>query len=388
MMDMETALDEMLSHVTARPKSERVSLFQAQNRILAQDIVAQRDQPPFAASAMDGYACLSTDLPGALKLVGEAAAGSPFLGVLPPRCCLRISTGAPIPEGVDCVIIQEDAIVSGDIVSLYGGSSGANIRKRGNDYSVGDVLLKSGRKLTPLDIALVAATGIEQVRVARRPIVTIISGGDEIVAAQIFDSVGPSLSAFVETWGGAIAKHLLVRDDPEALTRALKKSAGQCDLVVIVGGASVGPHDHSKAGLDAIGAQIFVPKIAIKPGKPTWFATAPNLMILGLPGNPASALVCARLFLAPLLQSLLGRPKMTARATSHAHLVGTIPPTGKRQEAFRMMFDPSSGSASIIGDQDSSLVSVLSKSDGLFVQTANHDQVQAGASIQLLLWDR
>jgi molybdopterin molybdotransferase len=225
--------------------------------------------------------------------------------------------------------------------------------------------------------------------------VTIVSGGDEIIAAgtvptgaQIFDSVGPSLSAFVEMWGGVIAQRILVRDDPIALTRALERSAGQCDLVVIVGGASVGPHDHGKAGLEAIGAQIWVPKIAIKPGKPTWFATAPNLIILGLPGNPASALVCARLFLAPLLQSLLGRPKMAAQRMSIAHLVGAIPPTGKRQEAFRMEFDPPSSTASIIGDQDSSLVSVLSRSDGLFVQAANQDQIQTAMPIQLLLWNR
>lgn len=395
MMDMETALDVMLGHVTATPKSEHMSLFQAHNRILAQDVVAQRDQPPFAASAMDGYACLSADLPGQLLLVGEAAAGSPFLGGLPTKGCVRISTGAPIPDGADCVIIQEDAKVSGDMVALNRGVSGANIRKRGNDYVAGDVLLQSGRKLTSLDIALAAATGVDHLKVACRPKITIISGGDEIIAAgtvptgaQIFDSVGPSLSAFVETWGGVIAKRILVRDDLFALTRALESAAGQCDLVVIVGGASVGPHDHGKAGLEAVGAQIFVPKIAIKPGKPTWFATAPNLMILGLPGNPASALVCARLFLAPLLQSLLGRPNNAALQTSSALLGDAVPATGNRQEAFRMTFDPSSSLAKILGDQDSSLVSALSRSDGLFVQTANQDQVQAGASIQLLLWDR
>jgi molybdopterin molybdotransferase len=395
MMDVETALDVMLSHATATPKSENVALFQAHHRILARDVVAPRDQPPFAASAMDGHACASTDLPGQLRLIGQAAAGSPFMGVLPPKSCVRISTGAPVPEGADCVVKQEDAQVSGDIVSLKRAISGANIRKRGNDYSAADVLLQSGRKLTSLDIALAAATGADHLSVARQPTVIIISGGDEIIAAgtvptdaQIFDSVGPSLSAFVEMWGGVIVKRILVRDDPVTLTRALETAAGECDLVVIVGGASVGPHDHGKAGLEAIGAQIFVPKIAIKPGKPTWFAIAPNLIILGLPGNPASALVCARLFLAPLLQSLLGRPNSSALRTTRAILRDAVPATGARQEAFRMAFDPSSGITNMLGDQDSSLVSVLSKSDGLFVQMANQDQVQAGTSIQLLLWDR
>ena len=386
----------MLACVTAG-ESESVSLEEAQDRVLAKPILAARDQPPFAASAMDGYALRSADTPGCLRLIGESAAGRGFNGRCEAGTIIRISTGAPMPHGADTVIMQEDVTRDGEQVTVPAVAAGGHIRPRGGDFHAGTVLLPKGRKLDGGALGLVAAAGAAAVPVMRRPRIAILSSGDELAAPgtvpndfQIYDSATYGLAALIRSWGGAPRRLAIERDDPGAIAVAAEQGLADSELLLVLGGASVGDHDHAKPALLRLGLRMAVDKVAVRPGKPTWFGTTPLGPVLGLPGNPASALVCACLFLRPLIEAMLGRDPADATLMRRAHLLHPLPANGPREHYLRARIDSDGEgrlTARAFENQDSSLLSVFSAANGLIRLVPDAPAHEAGALVDVLSWD-
>jgi molybdopterin molybdotransferase len=296
--------------------SENVALSESLGRHLVRDVVALRDQPEAPLSAMDGYAIRFDDLPGPWSVVGESAAGAaPGRGVSPGEA-MRIFTGALLPPGADTIVVQEDVARDGDVLTLVRdgpGARGRHVRPRAADFAAGDCLLAAGTRLTPGAIAAAAMSGAGDFAVGRRPRVAIVTTGDELVQpgrplepGQIPDSNGVMLAAMLagEVAGPVLPHHLA--DDRAKLARALKELARRHDVIVTVGGASVGDHDHVRGALDDAGGRLDFWKIAMKPGKPLIAGTLGDAVLLGLPGNPSSAFVTATLFLLPLVRHLSG----------------------------------------------------------------------------------
>lgn len=293
--------------------TEDVSLHDAPGRTLAEAIVATRDQPAFAASAMDGYAVRFADVGEPLTVVGEAAAGHPFGRSLASGETVRIGTGAPVPAGADHVLIQEEAERDGDRVrATQPQPRPRNIRTAGRDFASGDTLMAAGSRVEARHIGLLAAANRTDVLVRRRPRIGVITSGDELVPAgqplspsSIVDSATAGLPALVRGWG-AEAEHLgRAADDLAAVTK-LWRTAHDMDLLVTVGGASVGERDLLRRSLEDAGGRVLWAGVAIRPGKPTWLGECEGTPILGLPGNPAAALVAARLLLRPAIEAMLG----------------------------------------------------------------------------------
>lgn len=384
----------ILEYAKALP-SEFVPLRAALGRSLRETIVAARAQPPFAASAMDGYALRSADTPGVLRVVGEAGAGRALGRALELGEAARIFTGAPLPEGADGVLIQEDAARDGDTVTAPQVSASRHVRRSGVDFEAGAVLLEVGRVLDGGAIALAAAAGRADLRVARRPRVAILSGGDEIVppgstptADQIFDSVSYGVAALAETWGASAETGAPLPDDPAAIARRVEAALAKTDVAVVIGGASVGDHDHARPALRAVGAELLFEKVALRPGKPTWFARRSDQVVLGLPGNPASAFVCARLFLRPLIDQLLGRDPAEACRTQRARLSAPLAANGPRETYLRAVLRPDEGGqlwADCPHNQDSSLISVFAQANCLVVREPEASEAAAGDLVEVLL---
>jgi molybdopterin molybdotransferase len=373
---------------------ETVPLAQALGRTLAQAIDATRDQPPFAASAMDGWTIRRVDLTpdASFRIAGESAAGRAYPGVIGPGEAVRIFTGAPIPAGADLVVIQEEATRDGDTVRFAASDDPkSNIRPAGGDFRAGDRLLEAGDRLDPWRLCLAAAAGRASLTVARRPRITILATGDELVPPgadpapdQIFESGSIALAALVETWGGSATRLTAAADDASAIADAVARV--EADLIVTVGGASVGDHDLVKPAMGRLGLTLRVETIAVRPGKPTWFGTlADGRRVLGLPGNPASALVCAELFLRPLLAALTGRDP--ARALIAARLAAPLPANGPREHWLRaaLSIDPQGRTiVSAFPDQDSSLVGVFSQADALIRRSVGAGAALAGDIVDVL----
>jgi molybdopterin molybdotransferase len=391
MISVAEARSAMLA-LTRETRAEKIALSAALGRTLRQRVVAARPQPPFTASAMDGYAVRSADTPGLLHCVGEAGAGRALSRPLQAGECARIFTGAPLPEGADAVLIQEDAERRGDDVRAPVIESGRHVRGAGVDFAAGATLLEPGRSLDAAAIALAAAAGAAELSVSAKPRVVILSGGDEIVPLgvsprpdQIFDSVSFGVAAFAETWGASASSHATFSDDPEIIARRVHDALADADLAVVVGGASVGDHDHARPALRAIGAELVFEKVALRPGKPTWFARRDNQLVLGLPGNPASAFVCARLFLRPLLERMLGREP--APDAYVARLRGRLAANGARETYLRAhVAGDAMGQlwARAFDDQDSSLISVFAASNALLVRAANAPAAEDGDIVDIL----
>jgi molybdopterin molybdotransferase len=362
--------------------------------VLAEDVAAGRDQPPFAASAMDGYALRAQDAPGALRLVGESAAGRGYAGEVSAGQAVRIFTGAAVPAGADTVAIQEEVRREDELAIVGQVRRGANIRPAGGDFSAGETLLQAGVRLDPWRVALAAAAGRAQVPVRPRPRVAILSTGEEIVEApaapgpfQIFDSGSPGLGALVTSWGGTAVRARPVRDDLEALIEAL--GAADSDLVVTIGGASVGDHDLVRAAAQALGLELKVASVAVRPGKPTFFGVlGDGRPMLGLPGNPASAFVCAELFLRPLIAALQGAP--TEPPMVQAELAEPLPANGPREHWMRARLEWAQGRliARPLRDQDSSLVAVFAQADALLRRAPDAAAAAAGTLAEVLPLDR
>jgi molybdopterin molybdotransferase len=374
---------------------EQVALADAIGRVLAAPIAADRDQPPFDASAMDGWAIRRADLsPEArFRIVGESAAGRSYAQPVEAGQAVRIFTGAPVPPGADLVVIQENAVRDGDTVgfTIDRDPPPGNIRPAGGDFRSGDLLLAEGARIDAWRLSLAAAAGRATLDVARRPRVAILATGDELVPPgatpapdQIFESGSFSLAALVAAWGGEAVKLKAQADDLAAIARAVDEA--ETDLIVTVGGASVGDHDLVKPALQTLGLDLRVQTVAVRPGKPTWFGTLrDSRRVLGLPGNPASALVCAELFLRPLLAALTGADP--ALAISAGVLTAPVPATGPREHwmrAARAVDAEGRVMVTPFPDQDSSLIGVFSRADCLVMRPASAPAAAAGEVVQLL----
>ncbi len=390
---VEAALAAMLGQVAALPV-EAVPVEDADGRWLAEDVVATRDQPPFDASAMDGWAVREGDVaPGAiLTIVGESAAGRGFTGTIGPGQTARISTGAPLPAGAERVVIQEDAERRGDQLHLSEGPlSAAAIRRRGGDFAEGARLVAAGQRINPWRLALAASAGTANLICGRRPQVAILATGDELVEPgqpigpdQIFNSAAPALAAFVARQGGIATRLTRAADTDAAIVSAVQPAS--FDVLVTVGGASVGDHDRVKPALRSLGAVLHIEGVAMRPGRPVWFATLPDgRLVLGLPGNPASALVCAELFLAPILARLQGAKPVDRFGT--AVLAAPVAANGPRDHYMRgrvVVGADGRHHATPLSDQDSSLVSILAAANTLIRRPPHAPAAEIGEVVAVL----
>ncbi len=388
MIEVDQALARLFALCAPLP-SETVPLAQAAGRVLAEPVTARRDQPPFAASAMDGYAlagpCVAGDV---LRVVGHAGAGHGFDGQINPGEALRIFTGAPVPAGCDRVLIQENTTPQGDSLRVdIPPEAGANIRPAGQDFRAGD-RLSAPRRLKPVDLALIAAMNLPEVRVARRPQVAIIATGDELVmpgevprADQIIASNGFALKAMAEA-EGAQARLLPIARDDKALLRAVMEMARGADVIVTIGGASVGEHDLVAPVATELGAELAFHKIAMRPGKPLMAGRLFGGLMLGLPGNPVSAIVCAHLFLLPLLRALQGLGAYPAPSRA-AVLSVPVPANGPRAHYMRAILEPGNGIRPV-ARQDSALLGVLAGADALLIRPVNDPARAPGHPVRYL----
>jgi molybdopterin molybdotransferase len=394
LLSVEEARRRMLAGVKTLGVEE-VCLAAALGRALAADVFASRDQPPFAASAMDGWAVRALDGAGPRRIIGESAAGHGFAGVVGPGEAVRIFTGAAVPAGADAVVIQEDATREGERVIIPAAADPRHIRPAGQDFRAGGMLLAAGARLDPWRLSLAAAAGHAKLAVAARPKVAILSTGEEVIEPggspgpfQIFNSGSTALGALVAAWGGEAVSSRTVGDDAAAIAQAVADLA--CDLLVTVGGASVGDHDLVKPALAELGLQLIVESVAVRPGKPTWFGRlGDGRRVLGLPGNPASALVCAELFLRPLLRAMQGAdpaPRMIVAKAAKA-----MPGNVGREHWMRARLSHG-GDGSLIAeafeDQDSSLVTIFAGADALMRRASGAPAAAAGQPVDVLVLER
>jgi molybdopterin molybdotransferase len=389
------SIEEALEHVlaVARPTAiETVPIAACFGRVLAEPLRAARDQPPFDASAMDGYALRTADAPGALRLVGESAAGHPYAGALKAGEAIRISTGAPIPAGADTVVMQEDVTRDGTTLTVPASPLGKNIRPRAGDFAEGAALLEPGRMLSAGDVTLAATAGLAQLHVRRAPRIKIFGGGDELVApgetpgpAQIFESGSYGVAALARAWGAEAERAPPLPDQRGKISAAVKAQLGAADVLVLIGGASVGDHDHARGALEDLVSTLVFEKVALKPGKPTWLARLGDSVVLGLPGNPASALVTARLFLVPMIERMLVLDPARAMDRIQAKLAKRAPKNGDRVHYMRARATFGEEiSVTPMSDQDSSLTTGLSQANALIRQEKGEAVREAGEPVPIL----
>ena len=389
LLAVDDARARMLAEISALP-AEAVPLAASIGRVLAENVAAVRDQPPFAASAMDGWAVRSADAPGSLRIVGESAAGHGFEGAVGAGEAVRIFTGAAVPQGCDAVVIQEDAERDGETVRVPAVAAANFIRPAGGDFQAGAVLLTRGSRIDPWRLSLAASAGRAEISVSARAQVALLSTGEEIVEApatpgpfQIYDSGVPALAAMIEGWGGTVIRAKPVRDALDAVIVALR--GAQADLIVTVGGASVGDHDLVRAAGAALGLSLRVESVNVRPGKPTFFGVlGDGRRLLGLPGNPASAFVCAEMFLKSILSAYQGAA--TDPVTATARLEQALPANGSREHWMRAKLTYAEGGVTVrpYRDQDSSLVSVFAASDALMRRLAGAEAAAAGTVVEVL----
>ena len=400
LMPVAEALEKVLSGVVPLGP-EQAGLRFAAGRTLAHSLSAALTHPPFDASAMDGYALRAADLvklPAVLNIIGEAAAGWPFAGTIGRGEAARIFTGAPVPDGADTVVIQEDTVADGKTVTIAQASpQGGNIRPRGQDFHEGQTVLVRGRCLGARDVLLAAAAGHAILAVVKKPVVAILATGDELVepsdrpgAGQIVSSNSYGLAALVEAAGGAPKLLGIALDTAEDLAAKLR-DAETADILVTIGGASVGDHDLVRPSLEAAGAALHFYKIALRPGKPVFFGTRPGLhgtqRIIGLPGNPLSAMISARVFLVPLIAALLGRTDTLPTLT--AELAVALAANGPRDHYMRAMLDykVSPPHVTPLTNQDSSLVTSLAAANCLIINPAGAPALPAGSAVTVIPLD-
>lgn len=389
MISVEEALARCLDLSTPLA-SETVPLRQAFARRMAAPALAQRDQPPFAASAMDGYAVAGDPRPGdSFTVIGEAGAGHAFAGHVGPGEAARIFTGAPVPQGATRVVIQEDVIAEGHRITIKPGADAArHIRPQGQDFRAGASL--APRKLSANDLALLAAMNVPQVAVHRRPVVALIATGDELVMPgetpspdQIIASNSFALAALVEAEGGIARMLPLARDREEEIAHVIGLAAN-ADLIVTIGGASVGDHDLVGKVAADMGMQRAFWKIAMRPGKPLIFGRLGALPLMGLPGNPVSTLVCAILFLKPAIAAMLGAD--TKAPLSAARLASGLPANDRRQDYIRARLELRDGElwAAPFAIQDSSMLTIIAAADALIVRAPQAPAAGAGERVDIL----
>ena len=377
---------------------EMLPIAECGGRVLATDMRALRTHPPFDASAMDGYAVRAADVatvPAALRVVGSAPAGRPYSGSVGDGEAVRIFTGAPVPQGADTILIQEDARVldAGMIEALETVAGGRHIRRRGLDFSEGELLLKAGRELDPAALSLAAAANHAALAVVRRPLFAILATGDELVPpgsqvlpGQIVASNNLGVGLILHMAGARTLDLGIAPDDPDAIGAALDRAieAG-VDAIVTIGGASVGDHDLVQQVITGRGAALDFWRIAMRPGKPLMAGWLAGRRIVGLPGNPVASLVCSHVFLKPLAARLAGRshqPKIVEA------LLGTpLPANDQRQDYLRARLAVEDGHvrAYPAKTQDSSMLKTLAEADALIVRPPFAPAAAAGEPCQLLM---
>lgn len=387
---VEDALDALFQLVDTLP-SETIALTQAAGRVLAQNVTAKRAQPPFSASAMDGYAVSGDVASGEVfTVIGEAAAGHGFQGSVKPQEAVRIFTGAPIPNGATRVIIQEDVTRDGNKVTLGERlDKGTHIRPAGGDFQVGDAV-KAPRVLRPADLALLASMNCAMVPVVRKPIVALIATGDELVmpgeqpnADQIIASNTFGLKAMFEMAGAFVRILPIAKDTETSLGLALDLAQG-ADLIVTIGGASVGDHDIVGKVASDQGLERSFYKVAMRPGKPLMAGRIGRSVLVGLPGNPVSSMVCGDIFILPMLQKMLGlgaepRPRVSGALTQ------PLSKNGPREHYMRARYDMATGKVHAFDRQDSSLLTVLSEANALIVRPANDPERSIGETVEYIV---
>lgn len=393
LLPVEDAIAAILRRVP-QPVAEEVGLAEANGRVLLEPVTARHNQPPFDASAMDGYAVRAEDVAPERKLrvVGTSQAGAGFGGTLNPGEAVRIFTGAPVPAGADTVIMQEEAVVAGDLVSFTAPARpGHSIRPLGNDFRAGDELVKTGTILTPMQIAVAAAANTAALSVARRPRIALLATGDELVPPgsplgpdQIVASNSAGLHALLSPYGQSISDHGIARDTREDLSQKLAEVfAEEPDVVVTTGGASVGDHDIVQDILVELGVSIDFWKINMRPGKPLMFGTRGRTIVFGLPGNPVSAMVTALVFIRPALRKWLGASE---QETWRLPLAGPTPPNTARRHFMRgQLVQTETGPRVIpVSQTDSGHTSSLAGSDLLIVQPENDPGQPTGSIVEVL----
>ncbi|MEZ5893594.1 MAG: molybdopterin molybdotransferase MoeA [Parvularculaceae bacterium] len=388
MLSVEEAIAVILNGA-APIGAEDVFLSSLNGRIAAEDIRAKITQPPFNASAMDGYAVRFADVAhcAQLNVIGESPAGAPFAGKVSKGEAVRIFTGGAVPSGADHVVIQEDVTRKDDvIVIMETQDSPRNIRPAGVDFKQGDVLAKKGERLHEIHGAIFAAANIARVPVMRHPKVAIFSNGDELKEpgealkpGEIVNSNHYALTAMVERWGGEAVYLGCAPDDEDAIREFFRKGAA-ADVIVPVGGASVGDYDYVKSAFAKEGGEPRFSKVAVRPGKPTWCGTLGKARIIGLPGNPASAIVTAALFLQPLVRRLAG--EVWSAPFAKAKTAKPIEKNGGRESYLRAVVQD--GVASPADNQDSSLLAPFARANALIRRAAHAPAVEAGAEIEIV----
>ncbi len=394
MASVEQALALIAEHGAARRLGrESVALAAAHGRILAEPVTAQVNQPPANVSAMDGYAVRHADmkLSATLRVTGESRAGGPFYGKLNPGEAIRIFTGAHVPPGADHILIQEDTRRDGDTVTVtFEQPRPENIRRKGMDFAQGALLVPAGHALSEGAISLAAAGNTGRVSVRKAPRIGVLANGDELAEAgsqlttgQVVNSIQPALLAILCRWG-AIALDLGVSRDTEEDVR--KRLAAPCDVIVSIGGASVGDYDVVRSAFAAEGFAPIFEKVAVKPGKPTWFSAKDSHLALGLPGNPAAAMVTAQLFLRPLIAALTGATPEPA-CLQRAHTTTPLPAAGNREEYLRAVLTlDAEGRAHIRAaeNQDSSMLSPFLTANALIHRPIKAPAAAAGDLVNIV----
>jgi molybdopterin molybdotransferase len=375
----------------APTQAQTVAIGDAAGRVPAEDIRARMTQPPAPVSSMDGYAVRASDVPGTLRMIGASPAGHPFAGKVGAGETVRIFTGGVVPDGADAIVIQEDTSAEGERITMkVAAKSGKHIRASGMDFREGDLLASAGKRLSARDLSLIAAGDVAQVSVRRKPRIAIAATGDELSppgtkrgAGGIVASSGYGLSAMVAEWGGEAVELGILPDRVEAIERIAERAA-DADLIVTLGGASVGDHDLIQKALGPKGFALDFWKIAMRPGKPLIFGRLGTTPLLGLPGNPVSTLVCAILFLRPAIAALLGTSTQLPHTT--ARLAVSLGANDTRQDYIRAKLSLRDGEKWVeaFAIQDSSMLSALASADALIVRAPHAPAAVVGERVAII----
>jgi molybdopterin molybdotransferase len=397
MISVEAARDRILADLRATP-AEIVALANAWNRVTAEPVIARLTQPPSDVSAMDGYALRAADggLGASLTVIGAAPAGHPFDGQVGPGQIVRLFTGSVVPVGADAILLQEDATRDGDTVRVNEPVvAGRHIRRAGQDFAVGDIVIPAGRRMTARDVGLAAAANHPWLAVHRRPRVAILATGDEIAmpgepipAGGIVSSNSHALAALVRAGGGEPVVLPVAKDTQEAIAAVADAMHG-IDLLVTTGGASVGDHDLVMSGLQSRGLVVDFWQIAMRPGKPLLFGRLGIVPVLGLPGNPVSALVCSTLFLLPALARMSGLPAAPPPVT-RAILGAPLKANDHRADHLRATIATGEGGAPVATPfplQDSAMLRRLALADALILRAPHAPALPAGAEVSVIRLD-
>lgn len=397
LMPVAEALARVLEH--ASPLSaQQIGLQDAHGRVLAENLAARRTQPPEDVSAMDGYAVRAADVarvPTTLKVIGEVAAGRPFAGAVTPGSAARIFTGGVVPNGADTIVIQENVARDGGVISVkVSAPIDKHIRRAGLDFKRGDMLLTAGRRLTGRDLSLAASMNYDTLPVHGAPHVAVLATGDELVMpgtdpgpGQIVYSNGYSVMALARSEGAQVTDLGIVPDRVEDTVAAIRRARdARADILVTTGGASVGDYDLVQKALAAEGLDISFWKVALRPGRPMMHGRLGAMHVLGLPGNPVSAFVCAVLFLSPLIRKLSGRSDVGPIVES-AQAGIDLPENDERADYVRatLTIGPDgSPIATPFPTQDSSMMQALAKADCLVIREPFAPALRAGGTCRIV----